>query len=124
LVPDPEDVPEAAPNDIEAANHAAQTIKDVTKSITLSLVFSDCARGEAVDEETPDEEAARRETTEQLTTALEDLDIASRQLVQYLYFDRLTTEQAGAKLGIDKSNVTRRHKKVLAQLSERLAPSG
>ena len=97
---------------------AAEGIKNAARATALSLMFSDCARGEATDNDTPDDHAAQRELAAMLPQVIAQLDEPSRQLVQYLYYDRLTTAEAGEKLGIDKANVSRRHRKILAQLGE------
>ncbi len=71
-----------------------------------------------------DDPAAAVEATEMLELvrgAIETLDPESRELIQALYFEGVSTTDFGGRIGRDKSTVSRRHRAALEQLRRAMA---
>jgi len=77
---------------------------------------------EPATEERPDEPIITEETRTRLRGAIEDLKPADARLIDMLYFQGLSMEEAGRELGIHKANVSRRNIKIVDQLRQALSP--
>ena len=106
-------------------------------SRTLAVVYlggisppgqSECGESSPVlvDRSSPDAsaEAMRHETTEQLQAAISGLPPMACQLIRAVYYEGLTLEEAGRRLGVSKSWASRLHSRALQQLAECLKSQG
>jgi RNA polymerase sigma factor for flagellar operon FliA len=67
---------------------------------------------------------ARREIAEILRTLVEQLPMPERQLIQAVYFEGATLQQAADQTGMSKSWASRLHARVLEQLARDLRRRG
>ncbi len=59
-----------------------------------------------------------REASENLRSMVERLPDVERRLINYVYFDGLTLQEAGVRLGFSKSWASRLHAKILERLAD------
>lgn len=64
--------------------------------------------------------ALTKELYNRLHRVINALPRAERELIQALYFDRLTEESYGRKVKLSQSGVSRRHKKTLSKMKKLL----
>lgn len=69
---------------------------------------------------TPDADAEARELCRLLHSAVAELPEQSRTLIEAIYFDGVTLEEAAGRIGVSKSWGSRLHGKILEQLGNRL----
>lgn len=102
-------------------------LQRVAGSLTV-IYLSTQARGEASgDGEVTDEKAespqailSRREVSVQLRHLVDQLTPDSAQLIRLVYFEDLTLQEAGVRLGISKSWASRLHARALEHLARGL----
>jgi RNA polymerase sigma factor for flagellar operon FliA len=70
--------------------------------------------------ETPQTAIARRELSERLHRLLDEMPAETAQLIRYVYFEEMTLQDAGVRLGISKSWASRLHARALEQLARGL----
>lgn len=105
------------------------------KSVTgaLAVVYLATQAGAEEDEEeaiedrsatSPPHAAITRELTAKLHELIQALPAESAQLIRSVYFDGLTLEEAGRRLGVSKAWASRLHRRVLGQLARGLRRLG
>lgn len=122
-------------SDCGSLESEARWFRDVSR--TLAIVYlgavAVCNRGEEsdstpvlVDRSSPDAsaEAIRHETTQKLQAVISDLPPMASQLIRAVYFDGMTLEEAGRRLGVSKSWASRLHSRALQQLAQCLKSQG
>lgn len=72
----------------------------------------------------PPEQAAMEELCEKIRALINTLPAQAADLVRSTYFDGLTLQEAGQRLGISKSWASRLHTKALQQLAQSLRLAG
>ena len=117
------DVTSEAPRSGSAENHL-QDLKDLTGNLsacymlsleTLPLEPEDTGRVSA------EEQVLREEQQRNVRRSLAQLPETNRRVLEHCYFEGLTLEEAGRKLGLSKSWVCRLHAKSLEMLRKQLA---
>lgn len=71
----------------------------------------------------PEAEETRRELVALIRRCVDELPIRDAEVIHMTYFEGLTFEDAGARLGVHKSTVSRMHAKILDTLAARLRDS-
>jgi RNA polymerase sigma factor for flagellar operon FliA len=112
--------PKAEPAD------AAQALASVLDSAARAFTVIDCAealvsqasRGAA----TSEDDASRSETAATVRRAIDALPAKERTMIDKVYFEGRTIEEAGATLGLSKSWSSRLHARALEILYEEIAP--
>ncbi|MCC6749671.1 MAG: sigma-70 family RNA polymerase sigma factor [Deltaproteobacteria bacterium] len=111
--------------DAEGAVRAvAQTLDEVAAIFVVSLDASERTRDlpdpDAVD---PTHALEGGQTSRAVRNAVASLPAKERQLIELYYFDDLTLEAAGQKLGLSKSWACRLHARAVKLLTEALGPA-
>ncbi|MDB4988366.1 MAG: polymerase sigma factor for flagellar operon [Myxococcaceae bacterium] len=99
----------------------AEQISDVLGKISAAYMLAAVGQG---DEETPDTPAElfeAAETRSVVKQGLRSLPERERALVEAVYFEGVTIEEAGARLGLSKSWASRMHAKALERMRKTLA---
>jgi RNA polymerase sigma factor FliA len=111
----------------------ARRFRDLSWSL---LVVALAARGRASEDESGDSGLAdpsartplsmviRRETAQRLSELVDHLPADEATLIRAIYFEGLTLEEAGRKVGIGKSWASRLHAKTLQRLARSLRSCG
>lgn len=101
--------------DLSALSHAAT-------GLGVVHLFCQLSEGgfEVAEDADPGEVATTNELKELLVGLLRDLDNPERELIQAVYFDGLTLEEAGERAGHSKSWASRTHSRVIKTLARRL----
>jgi RNA polymerase sigma factor FliA len=73
---------------------------------------------------TPPSELIRRETSQKLRELIDQLPSEESTLIRATYFEGMTLEEAGRKIGISKSWASRLHAKSLRRLAQSLRMAG
>lgn len=92
------------------------------------------AAAETKEAETPEDEVARRldykKAVRALEEAIQNLDARGKKVVELIYYDQVTLDQAGAKLGAERGkpytirHVSRMHEEVREKLADALRAVG
>lgn len=98
----------------------AADIEDVLGKISAAYVIAALGQSEDQPSDTPEAliEAAQNRTVVQ--DGLATLPDKERHLLEAVYFDGVTIEEAGAQLGLSKSWASRLHAKALSRMRKRL----
>jgi len=102
------------------AARAAQ-IEDVLGKISAAYMLSAVGQGEDDIPDTPEELLGSAQTREVVKQGLDVLPERERVLVEAVYFEGATIEEAGARLGLSKSWASRMHAKALERMRKQLA---
>ena len=70
--------------------------------------------------QSPSEAVLHREASERLRQLVNDLDPVERRVIQAVYFEAYTLQDAANQVGISKSWASRLHAKILEQLAQKL----
>jgi RNA polymerase sigma factor for flagellar operon FliA len=99
----------------------AQAIDDALGKISAAFVIA--AVGQATEnlEALPDEAFEREETQASVRAGVRALPDKERVLLEAVYFEGLTIEDAGGRLGLSKSWASRLHAKALERMRDLLA---
>jgi len=100
-----------------------QDLKDTTANLVSCFMLSlEAMPQEPRDEKqvSAEEEVVRNQETRNLRTSLAQLPETNRRVLEFCYFEGLTLEETGRKLGLSKSWVCRLHAKSLEMLRQRL----
>ncbi len=111
------------PNRPASAEAQLQELKDVTANLIASYVLSlEAMPEEPVQEGTTsaEETVVQNQQTANLQRCLSRLPKTNRKVLEYCYFEDLTLEQVGQRLGLSKSWVCRLHAKSLEMLRKEL----
>ncbi len=68
-----------------------------------------------------DDEVEREDALSRLRELLAELEPQERELVDWLYAQSLSMSECGARLGLDKAQISRRHARILGRLRAHLA---
>jgi RNA polymerase sigma factor for flagellar operon FliA len=101
----------------------ASDVDDALAKVTAAYVLAAVGQDRQEDEHTP---ASLFESAEDVRSVRAGLDVLpdnERQLVQAVYFEGATIEQAGARLGLSKSWASRLHAKALERMRNALLQS-
>jgi RNA polymerase sigma factor FliA len=114
----------AAPPPSAAPEAQLQDLKDLTASLLSCFMLSlEAMPQEPEDQRQPsaEEVAVRDQQRANVRRSLAQLPETNRRILEYCYFQDLTLEQVGHKLGLSKSWVCRLHAKSLEMLRKKLA---
>jgi RNA polymerase sigma factor for flagellar operon FliA len=113
----------------------ARWLRNISQTLAVVYVASraGCQSGEdergaaaLVDESSPDAAtvAIRREVSEKLHAFIEALPPMAAGLIRGIYFEGLTLQEAGQRMGVSKSWASRLHSRALEQLARLLRGGG
>lgn len=102
------------------AARAAQ-ISDTLAKISAAFVLASVGQDEQRAPETPEEALGTAQRSELVRRGMDVLGERERVLVEAVYFEGVTIEEAGARLGLSKSWASRMHAKALDRLRKSLA---
>lgn len=101
-----------------------EALSDTATRLGVIHLFCQLAEGSVdpaeQDQTDPSEAATRDELKGLLVESLESLDSEARNLIQAIYFEGLTMEQAGNRAGYTKSWASRTHAKAIRTLAKTL----
>ena len=101
-------------------------LRDITANVATCYMLSlEAMPQEPVDQNqiSAEEAVVLAEQSRNLKRSLSQLPPTNRQILEHCYFQGLTLEQVGKKLGLSKSWVCRLHAKSLEMLRKRLIPA-
>jgi len=106
-----------------SASGELHDLKEVTGNLISCYMLSlDAMPREPEDHgnRSAEEEVVRQQESKNLRTSLAELPETNRRVLEYCYFEGLTLEETGRKLGLSKSWVCRLHAKSLEMLRQHL----
>jgi RNA polymerase sigma factor for flagellar operon FliA len=106
-----------------SVEEGAEWFRDVTGKLTVVYLATQTDSGGKEiedDAETASTVVARQEMFDQLHGLIEALPEQAKRLIQLIYYDGATLQQAAGRLGISKSWASRIHAKILEQLARSL----
>jgi RNA polymerase sigma factor for flagellar operon FliA len=115
-----EDASASGPTSESSLDDAAQWFRDLTGKLAVVYLSSEreSTGGEIVDHaETAPAAMARRELFDRLHDLVQALPDQARTLIQTIYYDGATLQEAANRMGISKSWASRIHAKILEQLA-------
>lgn len=104
---------------VTAAARAAQ-IGDILGKISAAYMLSAVGQGEDSTPDTPEELVDAAELRAVVKRDLGNLPDRERVLIEAVYFDGVTIEEAGQRLGLSKSWASRMHAKALERMRKSL----
>jgi RNA polymerase sigma factor for flagellar operon FliA len=107
----------ASADALDAARALAGLLEDTATALLLEETSS-AMRPEAIP--SPEEAAIVRDTAREIREVLDDFPERERGLVEKIYLEGYTMEQAGIQLGMTKGWASRLHARALGRLRERL----
>jgi RNA polymerase sigma factor for flagellar operon FliA len=110
-----------APSSTLAAR-AAQ-IEDALGKISAAYMLSAVGQGDEAAPDTPETLVTSAQTHRIVKDGLSTLPERERQLIEAVYFEGVTIEEAGGRLGLSKSWASRMHAKALERMRKSLAAS-
>jgi RNA polymerase sigma factor for flagellar operon FliA len=113
---------EAQRASVSPAARAAQ-LDDVLAKISAAYLLAAVGQGEDSAPETPEQLVDAAELRDVIKRDLGKLPERERVLVHAVYFDGVTIEEAGVRLGLSKSWASRMHAKALERLRKSLSLS-
>jgi RNA polymerase sigma factor FliA len=111
----------ASPSSTPAAR--AEQIQDVLGKLSAAYLLSAVGQDESAGPDTPEEQLCSAQTQRVVRDSLHLLGERERVLVEAVYFEGVTIEEAGVRLGLSKSWASRLHAKALERLRKGLAAS-
>ena len=124
----------AHPNESESAAADGNTLWLTRMSTSLAVVYLATQLGDDEDSGSwsvtdsaavrPDVSAEEQESHALVRELIETLPHESRELLRSTYFEGLTMQEAGSRLGLSKSWTSRLHAKALEQLGRSLRSHG
>lgn len=106
-----------------SVEEGAEWFRDVTGKLTVVyLATQGQSGGKEIEDDAENASAAvaRQEVFDRLHSLIEALPEQAKRLVQLIYYDGVTLQQAAGRLGISKSWASRIHAKILEQLARSL----
>ncbi len=122
LVSEPVAEMEAQQPSLSAEQRAAR-ISDMLGKISAAYLLSALGQGDDDTPQTPEEHVDQAMTREVVQRDLAELPERERALLQAVYFEGATIEEAGARLGLSKSWASRMHAKALERMRKSLSIS-
>lgn len=101
----------------------AAQLDDTLAKISAAYMLSAVGQGEESAPDTPEELVTSAETRNVVQQGLSLLPDRERQLLRAVYFEGVTIEEAGGRLGLSKSWASRMHAKALERMRKTLAAS-
>jgi RNA polymerase sigma factor for flagellar operon FliA len=98
----------------------AEAIDDILGKISAAFVIATVGQAEQETQDTPETLLASEETRSVVKQSLAILPERERVLIDAVYFEGLTIEEAGARLGLSKSWASRMHGKALERMKKRV----
>jgi RNA polymerase sigma factor for flagellar operon FliA len=105
------------------ADQRAAQISDILGKISAAYLLSALGQGEDDTQETPEDHVDLVMRRKVVQRDLAELPERERALLQAVYFEDATIEEAGARLGLSKSWASRMHAKALERMRKSLAVS-
>ncbi len=99
-------------------------LSDVSRTLAVVYLTSQAAASAEGDEDDPAASAADRELFGRLHESIDSLSAEAASLVRAVYFEGLTLQEAGERLGISKSWASRLHGRALDRLGRDLRRLG
>jgi RNA polymerase sigma factor for flagellar operon FliA len=106
-----------------SAEQRAAQIGDMLGKISAAYLLSALGQGDDDAPETPEEQVDLAMTRKQVQRDLAELPERERILLEAVYFEGATIEEAGARLGLSKSWASRMHAKALERMRKSLTIS-
>jgi RNA polymerase sigma factor for flagellar operon FliA len=105
---------------------AAEALADILDAAAVVFTVTDCAQALVSDGSRSDteEDAGRLEAAKVVRAAMEKLPKKERTLVNAVYFEGATIEEAGQQLGLSKSWASRLHARALGMLRDAVGELG
>lgn len=122
LVSEPVGEQEAQQPSANAEQRAAQ-IGDLLGKISAAYLLSALGQGDDDTPETPEDQVDQVMTRQAVQRDLADLPERERALLQAVYYEGTTIEEAGARMGLSKSWASRIHAKALERMRKSLTVS-
>jgi RNA polymerase sigma factor for flagellar operon FliA len=104
----------------------ARWLNDVSRTLAVAYLTSQSRPLEMEDEDCEDPSAAMadRELSDRLHDLLDRLPTEAQSLIRGVYFEGLSLQEAGARLGVSKSWASRLHSRILDRLGRELRRLG
>jgi RNA polymerase sigma factor FliA len=106
-----------------SAEERAAQVSEILGKISAAYLLSALGQGDDATPETPEEQVDLVMTRQVVQRDLADLPERERALLQSVYFDGATIEEAGARMGLSKSWASRMHAKALERMRRSLSVS-
>jgi RNA polymerase sigma factor for flagellar operon FliA len=119
----PEGAAALGPADAASLAQRAEQISDVLGKISAAYMLSVVGQGESEAPDTPEELLEAAQTRSVVKSGLSVLPERERSLVEAVYFEGVTIEEAGQRLGLSKSWASRMHGKALERMRKSLSVS-
>ncbi|MFT3922401.1 MAG: sigma-70 family RNA polymerase sigma factor [Myxococcales bacterium] len=103
-----------------ATQQRAEDLDAALGKITAAFLISAVGQGEERAPEAPDRRLESAQEQSLVHASLEQLPERERTLLQAVYFEGITIEEAGARLGLSKSWASRLHAKALDRMRKQL----
>jgi len=101
---------------LESVASRAAAIDDVLNKVSAAYMLAAVGQDRQEDERTPERMLAEAEEQSSVKRGLHKLPEKERSLLEAVYFDGATIEQAGERLGLSKSWASRLHGKALERI--------
>jgi RNA polymerase sigma factor for flagellar operon FliA len=98
------------------------SIDDILGKISAAYLIASVGQAESETHETPESLLASEEQRVVVKQSLDVLPERERTLIEAVYFEGVTIEEAGARLGLSKSWASRMHGKALERIKKRVGP--
>ena len=117
---------EASPEPSSDVTADARWLHDVSRSLAVAYLTSHSRPLELEDEDCEDPSAAMadRELSDRLHDLLNRLPAEAQSLIRGVYFEGLSLQDAGVRLGVSKSWASRLHSRILDRLGRELRRLG
>lgn len=100
----------------------AKAVEDILGKISAAYMLSAVGQGDEHPPETPESLVAAAEQRDVVKQGLSSLPEKERALLEAVYFEGVTLEQAGARIGLSKSWASRLHAKALERMKKSTGP--
>lgn len=107
----------------QSPQQRAEQIADVLGKISAAYMLSVVGQGEEETPDTPEELLGAAQSRVAVKDGLVTLPERERSLIEAVYFEGVTIEEAGARLGLSKSWASRMHAKALERMRKSLSAS-
>ncbi|MDQ3331211.1 MAG: sigma-70 family RNA polymerase sigma factor [Planctomycetota bacterium] len=120
---------ESSGETVEASNDVhsdARWLNDISRTLAVAYLTSQSRPLELEDDDSEDPAAATadRELSERLHDLVDRLPAEAQSLIRGVYFEGLSLQDAGARLGVSKSWASRLHSRILDRLGRELRRLG